>query len=277
MSLELNRETVIQNKKKGIQAINGLLENLIDDDNTLKKANLFSHWLKAYARMINFKKDFDPKRNTTYKRGDVIKVNFGFRIGSEYGGLHYAIVTDINNQHSSPVLTVIPLTSNKGKDYGSSCVDLGNELYKLLNMKANLLKNTIQVNRKNVNDKISPLQAMLEAIEGIDSNEIEITTQEDSIKINKPDIIIQLEKLISVFKKELQKSEKEEIILSKIQKEISRMKSGSIAIVNQITTISKIRIEDPRNSAGVLSGINISNESLDNVNKKIQELYVFKK
>ena len=35
--------------------------------------------------------------------------------------------------------------------------------------------------------------------------------------------------------------------MEKIGLEISRMKEGSIALVNQITTVSKIRIFDPRN------------------------------
>lgn len=33
------------------------------------------------------------------------------------------------------------------------------------------------------------------------------------------------------------------------------MKEGSIALVNQITTVSKMRIFDPRNLKGVLAGI----------------------
>ena len=48
-----------------------------------------------------------------YKRGDVIKVNFGHRIGREHGGLHYAIVLDVKNPLQSNLLTVVPLTSVK--------------------------------------------------------------------------------------------------------------------------------------------------------------------
>ena len=51
--------------------------------------------------------------------------------------------------------------------------------------------------------------------------------------------------------------------LDKIGLEISRMKEGSIALVNQITTISKMRIFDPRNIRGVLSGVSLSEENMD--------------
>ena len=53
------------------------------------------------------------------------------------------------------------------------------------------------------------------------------------------------------------------------------MKEGSIALVNQITTVSKMRIYDPRNLRGVLAGISLTKESMEKVNKKVKELYIF--
>lgn len=53
------------------------------------------------------------------------------------------------------------------------------------------------------------------------------------------------------------------------------MKQGSIALVNQVTTISKMRIFDPRNIKGVLAGISLSAESMEKINKKDKELYIF--
>ena len=69
---------------------------------------------------------------------------------------------------------------------------------------------------------------------------------------------------------------KEKIInLEKIEKEIAQMKEGSIALINQITTISKIRIYDPKNSNGVLSGITLSQEQMEKINEKAKDLYIF--
>ena len=53
------------------------------------------------------------------------------------------------------------------------------------------------------------------------------------------------------------------------------MKEGSVALVNQITTISKIRIFDPRNLKGVLAGISLSEKNMEKINNKIKELYIF--
>ncbi len=60
----------------------------------------------------------------------------------------------------------------------------------------------------------------------------------------------------------------------KIQAELSKMKKGSIAMVGQITTISKQRIYDPQKTGDILSGIRISDESLDMINEKMKQLYI---
>ena len=63
--------------------------------------------------------------------------------------------------------------------------------------------------------------------------------------------------------------------LGKINVELHRMKDGSIAKIEQVTTISKQRIFDPRKSADVLSGIRFSDAAMDKINEKLKELYIF--
>ena len=48
-----------------------------------------------------------------------------------------------------------------------------------------------------------------------------------------------------------------------------------IALIDQITTVSKMRIYDPRNARGVLSGIRLSPDALDKINEKLKELFIF--
>lgn len=57
--------------------------------------------------------------------------------------------------------------------------------------------------------------------------------------------------------------------LEKVKEEILRMKHGSIAYIHQITTISKQRIF----KTPILSGIKLSNESLDLIDEKIINLF----
>lgn len=81
--------------------------------------------------------------------------------------------------------------------------------------------------------------------------------------------------LQAVWEKKKKHNQAELEYLNKIGQEISQMKEGSIALINQITTVSKIRIFDPRNLRGVLSGISLSEESMIKINRKFKELYVF--
>ena len=148
--------------------------------------------------------------NSAYKRGDVIKVNFGHRIGREHGGLHYAIVIDVANNVNSNTITVIPLSSLKqGVDLnklGKDRIYIGDEIYKAI------------VNKSN-----------------------QITDEGNNKK--------------------------------GLNKELSRLKIGSIALIGQITTISKYRIYDPLSTKNVLHGIRVSNTTLTALDQKVKELF----
>ena len=58
-----------------------------------------------------------------------------------------------------------------------------------------------------------------------------------------------------------------------MKNEADRMKQGSIALVGQITTISKIRIYDPKFHNDALSKIRVSPATLDLLDAKVQELF----
>ena len=59
-----------------------------------------------------------------------------------------------------------------------------------------------------------------------------------------------------------------------MKKEISQMKNGSIALINQITTISKQRIYNPKSDVDVLADIKLSNNSLNLIDTKIKKLFM---
>ena len=51
------------------------------------------------------------------------------------------------------------------------------------------------------------------------------------------------------------------------------MKTGTVALVNQITTISKQRIYDPKHDFDILAGIQLSSNSMEKIYEKIKKLY----
>lgn len=282
MSKDFTKEDVISNKKAAIKALNNLLEHYINDPsgNHLKKANLISYWLKDYVRFINFEEQFDPKRNISYKRGNIVKFNFGFNIGSEYGGLHYGVVLDNHNAQSSPVITVIPLTSVK--DNGpihNNNVELGNELYRLLKIKYDTINQTLKEEQEEILTTIQAFSALVSLTDDVilELADCDKGSTEFSQKLLTGQQYLDAAKYLQTEWEQKQKhNQEEQDYLNKIGKEIAQMKEGSIALVNQITTVSKIRIFDPRNLKGVLSGISLSEESMEKINAKLKELYVFR-
>ena len=281
MSKPFTKEDVIQNKKSAISTLNKQLEYYINDPTGkhLKKANLISYWLKDFIRMIKYEETFNPAKNIAYKRGNIVKVNFGFNIGNEYGGLHYGIVLDKHNAHNSPVVTVIPLTSVKeGKEIHENNVFLGNDLYRLLKIKHDTLFKSIMSERVKLQKMLVIIRGFLELTEDKINNPDESSNDDtfvwDSF-LKSTENLNNLKDLAGELKKRSDKSIEQLENLKKIEKEISQMKKGSIALVNQITTISKIRIYDPKNSGGVLSGITLSQEQMENINNKIKSLYIF--
>lgn len=280
MSELLDKEKVIKNKKAAIKKLNSLLERYINDPTGehLKKANLISFWLKDYVRYIDFEEKFDPKRNIAYKRGNVIKVSFGFNVGNEYGGLHYAVVLDNNNHHSSPVVTVIPLTSIKeGKAVHNNNVELGNEIYRLLKLKYDTVSKALKEEEDEINELIDLFSTLVhmagDSVEKMEQCEDESAQKEEYDNAQK--YLDSSDKIESILTERANNNDEEQKSLEKIGNEIAGMKEGSVALVSQITTISKMRIFDPKNAHGVLSGISLSEESMEKINQKIKELYVF--
>lgn len=282
MSKDLTKEEVILNKKEAIKSLNKLLEYCINDPSAkhLKKANLISYWLKDYTRFLKFEEQFVPQKNIAYKRGNIVKVNFGFNIGSEYGGLHYGIVLDNNNAHSSPVVTIIPLTSIKDdKEVHPNNVPLGNELYHSLKIKYDAASKALKAEQQTIADMLALLETMqdirhsaADEVEYYKDASVEIYEEKIAILNDRHKQVLALER---IWNEKNRLNQERQRSLENLGAEIRHMKEGSIALVNQITTISKMRIYDPRNHGGVLYGISLSEESMEKINQKVKELYIF--
>ena len=248
MSVPKDKSQLENHKLNALKAIEIYLKNLIesDDPNLQGKADKLSYWFEDYIRFLNRESSFDITKFPKYKKGQIVKVHLGFNIGSEEGGLHYAMVIENHNSIKSPILNVVPLTSIKSTtdiskiNSSQGQVYLGNELFRLLSAKINALYTSI-------NDNLTQLETQL-------------ASNPDNKK--SPD-----------FNSKLNKCKKELETLKKSKNEISKMKIGSIALISQITTISKIRIMDPKNSNDVLSGIRFSNETMDKIDGAISQLF----
>lgn len=251
----LTKEKVMENKNETILKLNKYLDDCILKDNKyLKKANLLSYWIKNHIDYLEQEETFDSSRLKQYSRGDIIKANLGFNVGNEEGGLHYCIVLDKKNAKSHSTLTVIPLTSQKSnKKVNSTSVLLGNEIYLALDKKSDLMLESAKKDVENFKNQLKDI-----------SNLPETTDEEIIIKEFKKQ---EISKLIVENYAHLE-------LIEKIIGELRQMKSGTIALTNQITTISKQRIYNPRKDLDILSGIKLSDEKMLLIDDKIQKLYV---
>lgn len=230
MSTKKSESELNSHKTSALNNLEKFIDSLISsDDRKQKQADLICYWIDDYVRFIKMESAYDPKKGRKYQRGDIVKVHLGFRIGSEEGGLHYCVVLDRDNPLSSPVLTVVPLTSVKSSDaiseHPNGNVYLGNEIYNSIILKVGTL--------------LKIAKGMLK--------EYKLTNSAETY----PDLLKRIEQL------------------EKFIKEISKMKKGSIALTNQIVTISKLRIYDPKSDNDILSGIKLSNTNLDKIDEKI--------
>lgn len=205
----INQNELIEEKNKAISHKDSSLRRLDESFNKhielleYKKSNLLAYWVNDFANYHDEERTFDFNSLKVFKRGDVVKVNLGFNVGKEMGGLHYCVVINKYDSPYSGTLNIIPLSSSKeNKKYNrKTCVDLGDELYQLLYDKFN-------IELQNITYKISKLEKL---------------PTEQRVK-------------------ELKEISKRSDYLDKIKDEINRMKHGSIAYVHQISTISKQRI-----------------------------------
>ncbi|MBB1062858.1 type II toxin-antitoxin system PemK/MazF family toxin [Limosilactobacillus fastidiosus] len=86
-------------------------------------------------------KGHNPKRYYSFKRGTVIRVNFGVNLGSEFSNIHFAIVLDKHDAPQKRTLTVLPLTSKQKSNRFSLGSEIFNQTTILLgNMKDRLSK-----------------------------------------------------------------------------------------------------------------------------------------
>lgn len=77
------------------------------------------------------------------------------------------------------------------------------------------------------------------------------------------------------FNKKFEQAYQDVEFLKKSRQEIAKLKSGSIALIGQITTIDKSRIYTPRKSTDVLYGIQFSDEKMNTINEAIKAKLIF--
>ena len=266
MAKQKTKEQIQTHCKSALAAIEKLLNGYIDsEDPSIKtKADKLSYWLEDYVKFLNYEPKFKPTSLRRYKRGEIVKVHLGYNIGSEEGGLHYCVVMDKANSIHSSTITVVPLTSVKSttniEKLHPGSVYLGNSIYTAMSAKFTSLK---KITLDELDKANTQCEKLLELDQKNQTAECKSTETEQFINSETKRMQAEVTRLTDQV-----------TLITKIKNEIEKMKIGSIALVSQITTVSKIRIYDPKRNDDVLANIRLSNENLDLIDSEIQKLFL---
>lgn len=260
-----------------------------------KQAVLLSYWYETYEKLLRKEENFKKQKTYfKYERGQILFVNFGYRIGHELGGNHYCVVVSNNDSINSGNVTVVPLRSFKNKINERFQVNLENSLqmsivYNLKKTISNLreygennktIVNTLEYvfNTENEDLILDSFDNLLEEC----SDNYKLVNLINNVKeyfFNKniDELSNSFKNIKTYIEKRVEKTEKEIPLMQNKLKKAIELNKKSIADINQITTISKLRILNPQRKEDTLSNVILDSEYMDQINNKIKELFVFDK
>ena len=121
MSKRMTTDELKRHIADALGELDELLNSWLYSSNEIdqKRAQIMSYWIKTYTGMIRRENEFNPASLPRLARRQIVNVDFGFRVGSELGGLHYAVVLDKANSVNGDTVTVIPLGSLKERHKAS--------------------------------------------------------------------------------------------------------------------------------------------------------------
>lgn len=270
------------------------LQRMNDKEN--KRSDKIAQWIENWVKYLKIEQVFNPRSIKALKRGSIVYADFGFNVGREYGGLHYAIVLNKKDARSNHLLHVLPLTSVKETTDMSNLkyfqFPIGDEVFQLLKNEANqkiieltklydrfskkddelheraLTVESLIKDNKKAFEILKNLPAsdrddsFLEQIQTINKNIDFASTEADKIKQELEDNATLLEEL-----------EKKMEYANKFILKTQNMNKDSIVLLNQVTTISKMRLYDPKNNNSILNGIVLSDDTMDKIDEALKKIF----
>ncbi len=270
------------------------LQRMNDEEN--KRSDKIAQWIENWVKYLKIEQVFNPRSIKALKRGSIVYADFGFNVGREYGGLHYAIVLNKKDARSNHLLHVLPLTSVKETTDMSNLkyfqFPIGDEVFQLLKNEANqkvieltklydrfskkddelneraLIVESLIKDNKKAFEILKNLPAsdrddsFLEQIQTINKNIEFASTEADKIKQELEDnatLLAELEEKIEYANKFILKTQ--------------NMNKDSIVLLNQVTTISKMRLYDPKNNNSILNGIVLSDDTMDKIDEALKKIF----
>ena len=78
------------------------------------KFKKIGNWIEKQSSIFKSEATNRMYNKPNFRRGEIIRVDFGVNVGSELSNTHFAIVLNSDDNNNVDNLTVIPITSKKG-------------------------------------------------------------------------------------------------------------------------------------------------------------------
>ena len=271
-----------------------LLQRMDDEGN--KRSDKIAQWIENWVKYLKIEQGFNSRSIQALKRGSIVYADFGFNVGREYGGLHYAIVLNKIDARSNHLLHVLPLTSVKETTDISNLkyfqLPIGNEVFQLLSNKA--LKKVRELSELydrfskkdgELREKVVMVESLiednkktLEILKNLSSSEIDDSSIKQILTINK-----NIDFASDQAEKIRQEAKENAILLAELNEKLEyankfilktqNMNKDSIVLLNQVTTISKMRLRDPKNNNSILNGIVLSDDTMDKIDEALKNIF----
>lgn len=262
--------------------IKSILSKIEDYNSTNSKQCLNClKWIDKLLKYAINEKNYKNRRKKywAFSRGSIVKVDFGFNVGYELGGVHYAIILSKEDSVNSGLVTVLPLTSKKKKSVNKYEVDLGDEFFSIVDEKESATLRSIQIYELYENKiELELIEFEKEFGQTFQIFDLDIKNRYSSLSLmlvdNKTEEynIEMLRQRAHGYKEFYYESL---YAFRELHKELSFMKSGTIAKVDQIKVISKERIINPTKKKHALNNIKLFDATMDRINEKIKELIIY--
>ncbi|UNL59697.1 type II toxin-antitoxin system PemK/MazF family toxin [Lactobacillus johnsonii] len=269
-----------------------------------QKFKSLPYWLEESSHYFSLeanKKIVD--RYYYYSRGSIISVNFGVNEGSEFSNLHFAVVLNKKDSPQNRTLTVIPLTSKKKPGLFSLGTEIFNQTSVLILEHLNKVKKKIEVlekhnkeitlmrqklldDNKKFNQDLTVLKAKVEKVlndtEDSSSNQVSSLSElynaviQKSLEANSLEQDAKkLDEKGQQLVKEIAECQVQEKQLAKVVSVYKKYNKNTFARIEDITTISKLRIRKI-NRFDPSGDIKLSSDQMTAISDRLMQLYVSK-
>ena len=228
--------------------------------NTPEKFRKLDNWLNTYLDYIPLENKDSEKIFPNIKRGQILYVNFGYNVLSEFRYIHYCVALH-NSPRLNPKITVVPITSKPHPHQLAINYELANNLETIIRDKE----------RSKFWRPFRRLYPELQA-RGFTAISPAIGSY-DTVFTNCTAFINQAMKYLSEDDIKLKNTLKEILVSLKnfddFYKSAPKLLQSSCLKVEDITTISKARIIYPKTKTHPLYQLKLSNSTLDCLDQEI--------